>query len=312
MKTDVLISGYVSLDHIIKIASPAKVGFTSLVTNRSNGRVFYGGCSVNIAYALCRLGMCAKPVLRVGDDYESSGLKEFFVRGNIRTDGVTEISGEATSVCYLIQDNNNDHMTIFYPGAMDGKYAAPMSDALFENTGLGVITVAPRPDNEEFFRQCKKHGVPVVFGMKDDFEAFPKDFLKQLLTESKLIFMNEVECEIIKKLYGLNKITELFEIGEAEIIVTTLGKHGSNCYIREENGIRQEKAGVCKVEQVLDSTGSGDAYISGFIYGYLHNYDPKECCRLGAALSCFVLQAEGCCTNIPTKEQLFEKVNAWK
>ena len=62
MKTDVLTSGYVSMDHIIKIDTPAKVGFTSLVTNQSNAQIFYGGCSVNIAYALCRLGMCAKPV----------------------------------------------------------------------------------------------------------------------------------------------------------------------------------------------------------------------------------------------------------
>lgn len=75
MKTDVLTSGYVSMDHIIKIDTPAKVGFTSLVTNQSNAQIFYGGCSVNIAYALCRLGMCAKPVLRVGGDYESNGFK---------------------------------------------------------------------------------------------------------------------------------------------------------------------------------------------------------------------------------------------
>lgn len=55
MKVDVLTSGYVSMDHIIKIATPAKVGFTSLVTNKSNSKIFYGGCSVNIAYALCGL-----------------------------------------------------------------------------------------------------------------------------------------------------------------------------------------------------------------------------------------------------------------
>lgn len=81
MKTDVLTSGYVSMDHIIKIDTPAKVGFTSLVTNQSNAQIFYGGCSVNIAYALCRLGMCAKPVLRVGGDYESNGFKKISGRG---------------------------------------------------------------------------------------------------------------------------------------------------------------------------------------------------------------------------------------
>ena len=52
-KTDVLASGYVSMDHIIRIASPARIGFTSLVQNQSNVDINYGGCSVNIAYALC-------------------------------------------------------------------------------------------------------------------------------------------------------------------------------------------------------------------------------------------------------------------
>ena len=78
MKTDVLTSGYVSMDHIIKIDTPAKVGFTSLVTNQSNAQIFYGGCSVNIAYALCRLGMCAKPVS--GEIMRATDLKNFWKR----------------------------------------------------------------------------------------------------------------------------------------------------------------------------------------------------------------------------------------
>ncbi|MCI8859251.1 MAG: carbohydrate kinase family protein [Lachnospiraceae bacterium] len=311
MKTEVLTSGYVSMDRIIKIDTPAKVGFTSIVTNRSNAEVFYGGCSVNIAYALCSLGVCAKPVLRVGGDYESNGFKKFLEKGGVPLDGITELPEEATSVCYLIQDNNNDHITIFYPGAMDGKYAQPLADELFEDVKLGVITVASRQDNEEFFAKCRKHKVPVVFGMKDDFDAFPEAFLRQLLQGSKIIFTNEVERKIIEKMFALKDITELFKIGEVEIIVNTLGKEGSICYIKEGEKVRKEKIGICKVEHVADATGSGDAYMAGFIYGYLHGYQPEECCKLGGTLSSFILQAEGCCTNVPTEEQLLEKVKVF-
>ena len=311
MKTEVLTSGYVSMDHIIKIDTPAKVGFTSIVKNRSNAQIFYGGCSVNIAYALCRLGVCAKPVLRVGGDYESNGFKKFLQEGSVPLDGITELPEEATSVCYLIQDNNNDHITIFYPGAMDGKYARPLADELFADVKLGVITVASRQDNEEFFAKCRKHKVPVVFGMKDDFNAFPEAFLKQLLQGSKIIFTNEVERKMIEDMYGLKDITEIFEIGEVEIIVNTLGREGSVCYIREGEKVRKEKIGICKVERVVDATGSGDAYMAGFIYGYLHGCQPEECCKLGGTLSSFILQAEGCCTNVPTEEQLLEKVKVF-
>jgi len=304
---DVLTSGYVSMDHIIKIASPAKVGFTSLVTNKSNARIFYGGCSVNISYALSKLGMVSLPVLRVGGDWEENGFRAFLEEGGVPLDGIKVLPEEATSVCYLLQDNNNDHITVFYPGAMDGKYAAPMNEELFQGTRLGVITVAPEKDNREFFSKCRENNVPVVFGMKDDFDAFPEAFLKELLTGSKIIFTNEVEREIIEKIYGFSDITELFGIGEADIIVTTLGKDGSICYIREEDGIRQERIGICPVEQVVDATGSGDAYMAGFMYGYLNGYKPEQCCKLGGTLSSFVLQAEGCCTNVPDKEALLKR-----
>jgi len=312
MKTDILTSGYVSMDHIIKIASPARAGFTSLVTNRTNTRIYYGGCSVNIAYGLCRLGMKALPILRVGDDFEENGFKRFLTAGQVPLAGITEVPGEVTSVCYLLQDDRHDHITIFYPGAMDGKYAARMDDELFSNTRLGVMTVAAKEDNLAFFKKCKMHNVPLVFGMKDDFDAFPIEFLKEVLLESKIIFTNEMEREIIEKLYGFEDITQLFEISKVEVIVTTLGGAGSCCYTRSASGIQKEQIGICPVAEVVDATGSGDGYITGFLYGYLKGYEPEQCCRLGSAFSSFVLQAEGCCTNMPTAEQLHAKLKHYE
>lgn len=312
MKYDVLTSGYVSMDRIIRIATPARIGYTSLVTNADNTKIYYGGCSVNIAVALCRLGQKAMPVLRVGDDWEHNGFKGFLEEAGVPLEGTTVIPGEATSTCYLLQDINNDHITVYYAGSMDKKYAAPIPDAFFEQTRYGVVTVASRPDNRYFVEQCKKHGVPIVFGMKDDFDAFPVEFLKELLQESSIIFTNEVEREIIERLYGCDTIRELFEIGKVNVLVTTLGKGGSICYERTSEGIREHRIGICKVEHVVDATGSGDAYISGFLYGYLNGRPVEECCRLGTALASYVIQAVGCCTNIPSVEDLEKTAAALK
>lgn len=308
-KYDVITSGYVSMDHIIKIASPARIGLTSLVTNKDSGQIQYGGCSVNIAYALCKLGKSALPILRVGPDYEGNGFRKFLEEGGVPLDGIQVLEDELTSVCYLLQDNNHDHMTIFYPGAMDGKFAGKMEDSLFEEAGLGVITVASREDNELFFRQCQKYHVPVVFGMKDDFDAFPKEFLKELLTKSKIIFTNEVERDMIEKLYGFEDMSQLFDIGICEIIVTTMGKEGSICYERTSAGVTEKKIDICPADHVVDATGSGDSYMAGFLYGYLKGLPSRECCVMGSVLSWFVLQKEGCCTNLPTEKKFLEKYN---
>ena len=307
MKYDVLTSGYVSMDRIIRIASPAQIGYTSLVTNADNTKIQYGGCSVNIAVALCKLGQKAMPILRVGEDWEENGFQSFLKEAGVPLEGTTVLAGESTSTCYLLQDNNNDHITIYYPGSMDKKYAAPIPEEYFKEAGLGVVTVASEPDNRYFVERCKQAGVPIVFGMKDDFDAFPEPFLKELLQESRIIFTNEVERAIIEDLFGCETIEKLFGIGKVEILVTTLGKEGSICYEKTEQGIKKHKIGICKVEHVVDATGSGDAYISGFLYGYLQGRKVEECCKLGAALASFVIQAAGCCTNIPSAAELEAK-----
>jgi len=307
MKYDVLTSGYVSMDHIIKIASPLQVGYTSLVTNADNTKIHYGGCGVNIAVALSRLGKKGMPILRVGEDWETNGFKKFLEDAGVPLEGTKVLKDETTSTCYLLQDNNGDHVTVFYPGSMDKKYAGLIPDEFFEETRLGVITVASKPDNRYFADQCKKHNVPIVFGMKDDFDAFPVEFLKELLTESTIIFTNEVERAIIEKLFGCDTIEELFKLGKVQILITTLGKDGSICYERTADGIKEHRIGVCKIDKIVDATGTGDAYMSGFLYGYLNGRPTEECLRLGTALSAFVIQAVGCCTNIPTPEVLEQK-----
>lgn len=304
MKVEVLTSGYVSMDHIIKLKTPAKVGFTSIVENQSSAEIFYGGCSVNIAYELCKLGIDAMPLIRVGKDYESTGFKSFLEDANVPTHGVNIIEEDITGYCYLLQDNNNEHITIFYPGAMDKKYALGFKEELFKDAKLGVITVASIDDNMDFFRKCQKFNIPIVFGMKDDMEAFPEYFLKEILKESKIIFTNEVECEIIKHINGITDIKELFIDGKVDILITTLGADGSICYIRKGEKIIEKRIEAIRIDNVVDASGGGDAYISGFLYGYLKDFDPEDCCRLGTIMAAHIIQKEGCLSNVPDESKL--------
>ena len=304
MKVEVLTSGYVSMDHIIKLRTPAKVGFTSIVENQSSAEIFYGGCSVNIAYELCKLGIDSMPLIRVGKDYESTGFKSFLEEAKVPTRGVNIIEEDITGYCYLLQDNNNEHITIFYPGAMDRKYASGFKEELFKDAKLGVITVASIDDNMDFFRKCQKFNIPIVFGMKDDMEAFPEYFLKEILKESKIIFTNEVECEIIKKINGISDIKDLFIDGKVDILVTTLGADGSICYIRKGKNIIEKRIEAIRITNVVDASGGGDAYMSGFLYGYIKGFEPEDFCRLGTITASYIIQKEGCLSNVPDESKL--------
>ncbi len=303
-KYSVLVTGYPSMDHIIKINTPAKVGFTSLVSNKDNTDIYYGGCSVNIAYALSKLGVSALPAIRVGNDFEKIGFKKFLEDNNVSLDSVKKIGDDITSTTYLLEDNNGDHITIFYPGAMDEKYFNEVDDSLFINSELGVITVGPAKDNLYFAQKCLEYNLPIVFGMKGDIVSLTKPFLLKVLNNSKIIFTNESEKQTIEELFDLNSITDFFETGICEVIVTTKGKEGSTYYQNKNNKIESGSIKAYDLFERKDTTGCGDGYISGFLYGYLNGFSVAECCLYGSLVSSFVLSGQGCCTALPTKAQL--------
>lgn len=308
MKYDAIISGYVSMDRVIKIASPAKVGFTSIVTNKDNSKINYGGCSTNIAYLLASLGKKALPLIRVGEnDLEETGFYQYLKDGGVCMEATQIVSNETTSNCYLLLDNERNHITIFYPGAMDGKYAGNMDIGYFENSKVGILTIGSYEDNVEFVKNCKKANTPLIFGMKSDFDGFPVPFLKEILLYSKIIFTNEVEADEICELYGFKSICDLFELGNAQIIVTTLGKRGSKWYEKAADGsIKSGSVIAAELGPVVDTTGGGDAYIAGFVYAWLNGKDTESCCNHGSVLSSFIIEKVGCITNTPNQEQ-FDK-----
>ncbi|MFX3617415.1 MAG: carbohydrate kinase family protein [Sporolactobacillus sp.] len=306
MNYDVLTTGYVSMDRIIKINRSAQEGFTSLINNKNHTKIYYGGCSVNIAVALSMLKKKALPIIRVGDDYESIGFKDFLLQHDISLEGLTKIDGELTSSSYLIENPQGNHVTLFHPGAMDEKYSSYLNDHLFENAKLAVMTVGSMRDNQIFFEKCKKHHIPLVFGMKLDTNAFPIAFLIEVLKYATIVFSNDTEKDEIEQQLDC-RITDLFQKGCAQVIVTTCGSKGSIWYQKNDKGWSSGKLPAYSCQDIVDTTGSGDAYLSGFIYGYLSNYDIATCSGLGATLASFVLESEGCCTNLPSQEDLLER-----
>ncbi len=308
MKYDMITSGYVSIDRIIKTKTPVRYGYTSIIENSDNARIYYGGCPTNIAYLIARLGLSALPIIRLGGiDYQENGFYEYLKNAGVCLDAINFVPGETTSNCYLLSDQDNNHIAIFYPGAMDSQYAAEMKDDFFREARIAVLTVGSYDDNVEFYQKCLHYNVPLVFGMKCDFEAFPKELFRKILFSSKVVFTNQEERREIESIFNFSAITELFEKGKAEVIVTTQGKSGSIAYQKSPQGIISNTVSAAVYGKVVDTSGSGDAYMAGFLYGYLNGAPVDECCKMGSVLSSFIIEKVGCTTNAPDREQFLKR-----
>lgn len=301
---DLIAVGYPSLDRIIKMDETPKLGRTSIIQNPDNSKIYYGGCNVNIAYLGSKLGLRTLPMMRVGVDFESSGFKKFLADTDICFEGIYKMENEMTPNTYLIENEEGHHITLFYPGAMANKYEFTIDRDIVRRAKYGVITVGNTDYNMEFLKVCKEENIPVVFGMKCDFKAFPLEILREFLFKSEIIFTNEGERKEIEKVLELNDINQLILDGCAKCIVVTNGIHGSEIIYCENSCITTKHVDIAKADKIVDSTGVGDAYMTGFIYGLTKEKSYEQAGRIGAVVSSFIIEDMGCLTNIPTLDQV--------
>lgn len=299
----IIVTGYPSLDRIIKLDKDPKIGFTSNILNGRANDIYYGGCSVNISCLLSKIGIDTKPHIRVGEDFKESGFKDYLLKHNVKLDNVSQVSNSQTSFAYLIESIDGGHITLFHPGAMDKANFKPYDKDAYNNVDYVIMTINSYEDNKEILKIVKEKDIPLVFGMKLDEIGFPFPLLKEILESTKILFANENEQDTIVKEYNLNNIKDLFKDSKMEIIIITKGKYGSTIYTKDEEYNVKIVEGI----KLVDPAGAGDAYMAGFMYGYLNNKSLKTCGELGSTLSSFVIEELGCTTNAPTLEEFLER-----
>ena len=308
MSVDLIASGYCSLDHIIKISSTPTLGRTSLVINDNHIEPYFGGCSVNVTYNLAKLGLSSRPILRVGKDYLKNGLKEYLEQANVDCEAVKLVENSTTSSTYLVEDPHHDHITLFYEGAMSPEHFLEYEDQWFEGARCALMTVASLKDNQAFLKKVKKHRVPLFLGMKMDSNAFPKTFLRECLEEVEVFFANENEGECITDIYQLEDIYSLFTVlPKLKVMIITKGQKGSEAAFMKDGKLQKISVGIIESVKVVDTVGSGDAYIAGYIYGYLTGQNIETSMAYGATLASFVIEGVGCTTNSPNKEAFISR-----
>lgn len=304
-----ILSGYSGINRILRVQSLPRLGVTELVQNADHARACIGGNAMNIACGLAALGLRVLPVLRGGYDYKECGLEAALEEAGVCREALTLVERDSTSCCYLVEDAKNDHLTLFYPGAMDGRHAPEsIPREWFEASKAAVLAVGSRQDNELFLNRVNEVGLPLIFGMRADFDAFPKELLRRILTAARLIFMNEEECRLLLELYELGDITELFGWGNAELIVETLGARGSLLYEKTAGGCKKTEIPVMPGDTVVDATGAGDAYMAGFLYGMSLGKAPATCALCGSTAASFVVERTGCLTNVPDEAALLRRL----
>jgi fructokinase len=148
--------------------------------------------------------------------------------------------------------------------------------------------------SEEMFKHviqlAKKNNIKIAMSLSDIFcvTRHREDFFKLLKDDLNILIGNENEInELVQKNNLLDSINELKNINK--LIIITRSENGSIAIINNEI-INCESI---KVEKILDLTGAGDLFASGFLKEYLDKSNIKKCLQTGSKLAAQIIQKIG-------------------
>lgn len=300
---EVLCAGLIVADHV-SAPIPA-LPASGMLVKTDRLEVTIGGCGANTAVDLGRLGVKVGLAGLVGDDVLGRYCLEFLRERHVDC-GLVMVSRTAqTSATLIVNVQGEDRRFIHAVGA-NAEFTGteiPASDLeqvkVVAVGGFGLNPALSGRNVAAAFRAARRAGTTTVLDVVIGDVAPVPAMLALALPETDVFLPNHDEAKLLTGIDDPWKQADHFRQLGARTVVITAGRDGVYAVSREE----RVQLPAFEVKQV-DGTGSGDAFVAGFIFGLIQNAGLKECLRYGAAMGASCVQAVGATTNVFNREQL--------
>jgi len=253
----------------------------------------------------------------VGDDDEGRLLIQGFDKTGVDTSHIIVKTREKTGITLYLSDFSGKRSIYVIPGAnnslsLDDIDLSYINEARF----LHISSFADERQFQLLLDIANKIAPPVKVGFSPG-ELYASQGLKTLspiLSKVHILFINQDELRILTGKDVIAGTEICLEYG-CRIIVVTLGKgkklfydnkSSAICYIKDANReYLLEPPGI--TETCVDTTGAGDAFATGFLYGFLNNKGLEECGQLGNIVAQFSITKIGARQGLPTLNQLTQR-----
>jgi sugar/nucleoside kinase (ribokinase family) len=255
-----------------------------------------GGSAANTVAGLSSFGGRSAFIGRVADDQFG---KVFW--HDIRAAGVDygtnpATSGLPTAVCLILVTPDGERTMNTFLGASTELGPTEVDASMIGASKVTYLEgyLFDKPEAKEAFYAAAgvaaKAGRKTALSLSDAFcvDRHRADFRKLVKNGVDILFANERE---ITALYEVNSFDDALAAvrGECEIAVLTRSEAGSLIVTAQET----VQVRPVRVDKVVDATGAGDLYASGFLYGYTRNLKLADCGRLGSLAAAEVISHIG-------------------
>lgn len=286
---DVLVIGEINADLVLTgDVTPAfgqaeKVIDDATLTIGSSGAIFACGAA--------RLGLSVVYAGLVGDDLFGRFMVEGLRARGVATDGVIVDPSQKTGLSVILS-RGNDRAILTHLGSMSDLRADQVDRSLLDRVRHIHITSyflqhALRPGLPELLRTARAQGVAISLDTNWDPNERWDDGLPGLLPLVDVFLPNEQEARAIARCEDLGEAIE--KLGRVvPTVVVKQGGDGASC---RSGGATIHDPGFAV--PVVDTTGAGDSFNGGFLYGYLKGWSPDQSLALACACGALSTRSAG-------------------
>ena len=271
---------------------------------------YFGGSAANVAVNSRRLGADVRMLTRIGKDAFGEFLLDVLKRENVNLDGIQIDSKRRTPLVFVNKTSGTPAWLAYRDADKHIEFNEEVKALVDEtkivylttfilsrnpsrNTALKVLDKIKEDKNTLLaFDPCYR---PILWPEKDKGKKLVKsiiakaDFIKPSLDDAEYLFGPDTPENYIKK---------YLQVG-ANIVILTMGKDG----VLVSDGKEKFRLKVYS-KKVVDVTGAGDSFWSGFMVGILDGMSIRESVKLGNATAAFKIRGVGALSQVPEKNYL--------
>jgi sugar/nucleoside kinase (ribokinase family) len=253
-----------------------------------------GGSAANTVAGVAALGGRAGFVGKIADDelgrvfvhdIRACGVEYHPVMDGGQAAGPADAEATGTGRCLVLVSGDAERTMATHLGVATTIRPEDVPESLVARGRIAYLEgyLWDMPPAKEAMRRTVEvahgHDGSVALSLSDPFcvERHQREFLDLLRDDVDVLLGNEEE---VVRLFGARSLDGALSAAEETglLVAVTLGSAGS--VVLTPRGAAEVPASP--VAEVVDTTGAGDLYAAGFLYGLTHGAGPVDCARLGA------------------------------
>lgn len=255
-----------------------------------------GGSAANTVAGIAGLGGKAAYIGRVNNDQLGAGFAHDMKALHIHYPTKAASGGAPTACCIIMVTPDGQRSMNTFLGASTDFSASDVDEDTIASSQItyleGYLFDKP-PAKEAFYQAVKlahKHNRKVSLSLSDGFcvDRHRADFHALLKEGVDILFANEVEATALYEKNSLDDVLPLIA-ADCPLVVITRGEKGA--YIL--SGGKTIIVHAEPVAKVVDTTGAGDSFAAGFLYGITHGNNLPECGRIASICAAEVISHLG-------------------